>query len=207
MNTFDVLPLFPSVVGLGFLDGNTSAVYERLKRVDYHTMDGNNTKSYASKSLSILDDELELKKLVMDAFTNFKNRVLRLETTDFEITTSWMTMTKPNGYSQFHFHKNSYYSAVVYFEEHKDGHLIFDDSHSSQQSIQPNDPVEYNLYNLESFYCTPKENLIVIFPSYLRHKVDTYTGNTNRYSLAVNFFPTGVFGKGDSSMRITHARY
>lgn len=205
MSKFDVLPLFPSVVGLGFLEGNTSMAYDRLKKIKYNTLDGANTKSYASESLSVLDKELKLKTLVVNAFTKFKNEVLRLETTDFEITTSWMTMTKPGGYSQFHFHKNSYYSAVVYFETHQDGHLVFDDAHSTQQNIQPNDPVEYNLYNLESFYCTPKENLIVLFPSYLRHKVDTYTGNTDRYSLAVNFFPTGLFGKGDSSMRIAHA--
>jgi uncharacterized protein (TIGR02466 family) len=205
MPDIDVLPLFPSVVGIGFLEGNLSSVYGRLKDLEYHTLDGGNNNSYVSKTLKVLDNELELKNLILNTFSNFKNDVLKLHTTDFTITTSWMTKTHPNGYSQFHSHKNSYYSAVIYFETHSDGHLVFDNSHSNYQSIQPNDPTEYNLFNTESFHFTPKENLIVMFPSYLKHKVDIYTGDKNRYSLAVNFFPSGVFGKGDSSLRITHA--
>jgi hypothetical protein len=65
-----------------------------------------------------------------------------------------------------------------------------------------NEPSEYNLYNSSSWEITPKKNLMIIFPSYLFHKVNTHISNENRYSLAFNLFPKGNIGKNDSSLRV-----
>jgi hypothetical protein len=69
-----------------------------------------------------------------------------------------------------------------------------------EETILVNDPTEWNILNSRRLIIEPEKNLLVFFPSVLRHRVSKYSGKDNRYSLAFNLFPTGKIGNGDSSI-------
>jgi uncharacterized protein (TIGR02466 family) len=160
---------------------------------------------YASKNLHLLETLPDIKKIILDYFYSFKNTVLKLDTTNFEITTSWMTKTEPNGFCQYHRHRNSYYSGVLYSSKTNStdsGNLMFTDDGIKQDSMLINTPSEWNILNSNRIVIEPDANLMIFFPSALRHRISRYTGTENRYSLAFNLFPVGNLGKGDSSIKL-----
>ena len=70
-----------------------------------------------SKDRRILERYLDLKELLLDYFNQFSEEVLRYDG-EFNITTSWFTKIKTGCSSQYHFHKNSFYSGVYYFDNY-----------------------------------------------------------------------------------------
>ena len=53
-------------------------------------------------------------------------------------------------------------------------------------------------YNKIEEKIMPNKNMLVLFPSYLKHKILTHESNIPRYSLAFNIVPVGHYGVGDS---------
>ena len=117
-----------------------------------------------------------------------------------------MTKTEPGGFCQYHRHKNSYYSGVLYHNKTNSidsGNLMFTDDGIKLESMLLNDPTEWNILNSRRMIIEPDSNLLVFFPSILRHRISKYTGTDNRYSLAFNLYPVGKIGDGDSSVTVT----
>jgi uncharacterized protein (TIGR02466 family) len=155
--------------------------------------------------MQILNDKPEIKKILLGYFYEFKDTVLKLSTTKFDITTSWITKTEPGGFCQYHAHKNAYYSGVLYPSKTNrtgSGELLFTDAGIKNDTMLINEPTEWNLLNSRRITIEPDENLLVFFPSALRHRINKYTGIENRYSLAFNLFPVGKLGNGDSSINV-----
>ena len=75
---------------------------------------------------------LDLKELLLDYFNQFSEEVLRYDG-EFNITTSWFTKIKTGCSSQYHFHKNSFYSGVLYFGDY---------SNDNGGAIKFNNPIE-----------------------------------------------------------------
>ena len=119
---------------------------------------------------------------------------------DFIISTSWITKTYSGDNSQFHHHKNSFYSGVYFFGEYGEdaGHLKF-----TNPLLKFPDfllvPSEYNIHNSDSWSIKPETNKLVFFPSYLSHSIAEHKSHKARYSLAFNIVPTGKYGGGDST--------
>lgn len=206
MPEFEVLPVFPSVVSATKIVEDISALWNLSDSIEYNLSDADDTQSvYASKNLHLLETLPDIKKIILDYFYSFKNTVLKLDTTNFEITTSWMTKTEPNGFCQYHRHRNSYYSGVLYSSKTNStdsGNLMFTDDGIKQDSMLINTPSEWNILNSNRIVIEPDANLMIFFPSALRHRISRYTGTENRYSLAFNLFPVGNLGKGDSSIKL-----
>jgi len=178
--------------------------WNRAKSLDFYQSDADDTHLvYSSKDMRVLDSYIKIKINLLDYFYEFKNKILHLENTDFDITTSWITKTEPGGFCQYHCHRNSYYSAVLYQKKNRDsagGNLMFTDSGIKEETILINQPTEWNILNSRRIIIEPDENLLVFFPSTLRHRISKYFGDENRYSLAFNMFPIGKIGNGDSSI-------
>jgi uncharacterized protein (TIGR02466 family) len=206
MPEFEVLPVFPSVVSATKISEDITALWNLSDSIEYNLSDADDTQLvYASKNLHLLETLPDIKKIILDYFYNFKNTVLKLDTTNFEITTSWMTKTEPNGFCQYHRHRNSYYSGVLYSSKTNSvdsGNLMFTDDGIKQDSMLINTPSEWNILNSNRIVIEPDANLLIFFPSALRHRISRYTGTENRYSLAFNLFPVGNLGKGDSSIKL-----
>jgi len=200
---FTVLPVFSSVIVANKIQEDLSGFAKDVKNLKYIKTDQyDSSKSYSTENFHLMDDHPEVEKLIIEYFYKFKNDVLRLDTTDFEISTSWATKTLTGGSCQFHLHSNCYYSGVMYFDNYEGGNLLFSDIGLNHSSFQVNEPSEYNIYNYKTITIKPEENLIVFFPSHVYHKIDTYLGEKDRHSVAFNFIPVGTVGRGDSSMSI-----
>lgn len=200
----NVFPLFPSVVGASVLDRRVNKYHGALKEEEFasDTRRYDSPDSYPSVSRKVLEKHSELKEIILQEWNKFKNETLKLSTTDFKITTSWMTRTNYGGFCHYHNHKNCYYSGVMYLDDHESGDLIFKTMLPNLHSICVNPADEWNENTYQTFYIRPIKNLVVFFPSYLEHKIDLYTGKPTRYSLAFNLHPIGNYGEADSYIEL-----
>ena len=198
---FEIHPLFPSVIASNVITENMVKLHS-IKELNFtKTNEGG---SLISNSFSILDNFPEEKQIILKYFNYYKNNILMLHDTEFCITTSWATKCLEGDSSDIHNHKNCIFSAVLYLDNVVSGGVLeFFDLGLKPGSIKLNDPSELNYYNSDLFYIHPEKNKLVIFPSYLYHRVSTHTDKTPRYSIALNFMPIGATGKEDS--RCTYA--
>ena len=118
---------------------------------------------------------------------------------DFIITTSWFTKTKKGQQSIFHSHKNSFYSGVYYFGDYSEDSA----SISFENPLTPffdfhMYPSELNIKNSQTWEITPQKNLLILFPSYVRHTIMRSEDDVVRESLAFNIVPIGEYGASDS---------
>ena len=194
-----VYPLFCSPVYGKVIDQNVKDIFSSLKKEPFDP--ANNQGTSASRNKKILDKFPQLRKILLKEFNYFKNTYLHYVNTDFCITTSWMTKCTPNSCGYRHNHKNCVYRGVLYFQDEISS-IQFSNENIIPESMWLGDPSEYNLYNSTSWEIKPEKNLMIIFPSYLFHKVTTHTSEEDRYSLAFNLFPKGNFGKNDSSISL-----
>lgn len=203
MNEFDfeIIPLFSRPVSVIKVHEDLSLIKENFKTEKF-TETASSYEFYHSKNLKILDNFPEQKNIILNYFNRYKNDVLRLSTTDFKMTSSWVTKTEINGYSQFHTHANSIYSGIFYFDECSSvgGNLEFITYDNGV--IELNEPTEKNIWNTSSFTIQPEKNMLVIFPSNVIHRVTQYNSNTPRYSLAFNLFPINKISNADSFLDI-----
>lgn len=199
MNQFEVTPLFSSVICSLFLEEGTDNSYSTIIEETIFNKTYYGSGSEVSEDFNVLEKYPDLKKEIVNKFLQFKNNVLRLENTDFKMTTSWVTKTPPNSYSQRHSHKNSYYSGILYLTDHSDqSPIMFFNPNENFNSILTNPPAEYNGLNSTTWTVHPEKNKVLFFPSYLDHMIMKNLSSDSRYSIAFNFFPIGEIGNNDS---------
>ena len=107
----------------------------------------------------------------------------------------WFHLTTSGGYFQPHNHANASWSAVYCVspgdatpvDDSHAGHIVFDDPRSNMFMDAANRNMRRDLsFNAVRLRLTPGE--IVIFPSYLLHWVEPYTGDSPRITIAANFW-------------------
>lgn len=202
---FKVLPIFPHVFGATIVTHNIDELWNTIDTVEwFKSTDDCAENGYVSKDLQLLDSIPNMRNLILAYFYRFKDEVLNYNTTDFDITTSWMTRTDPGGFCQHHNHKNSYYTGILYQGPTSDGsgNLCLSDSGIKNETMLLNTPSEETILNSKQLVIEPDTNLLVFFPSNIQHRISKYTGQGSRYSLAFNLFPKGILGSGDSSINL-----
>jgi len=191
------VPLFPSsILTLNVEDEFSNLL--KLKEYEYLENSCGNL-CYSTNSIQILDDFPAEKEKLQSYFDLIKDSVLRYKDTQFKITTSWGTKCEPMGGSQYHQHRNCMYTAVLYYDECDNvGNLEFE-NFDKKGSFEVK-PDSYNIHNSTEWKIHPVKNLLVIFPSYLYHRIGCNPDQTyDRYSLALNFHPYGQYGDSDST--------
>ena len=143
----------------------------------------------------VLNDDSELKKYIKSCCLNGLE-VLGYDT-DIQITTSWFTLTKSNGMSNPHFHSNSWFSCVIYFDDYDDSSSMINFSTFQNQILV--EPKEHNALNGRSYNVQPQTGMFLLFPSETLHQVKYGENKKERLSLAVNIMPKGIQGQSDST--------
>ena len=135
-------------------------------------------------------------------FTHISNRLIKEGLNydnELEISSSWFTKTHKGESSPMHDHKNCVFSAVYYYGDYDDkvGNLIFKNPIVNLTSYRLNvgKSNKFNTYDIE---ITPQSGSLLIFPSYVSHKIDVHKSDIPRLSLAFNMVPVGQYGIGDS---------
>ena len=117
------------------------------------------------------------------------------EELDFYITQSWLNVTKPGGFHHDHCHSNSIISGVFYISTGEDDKITFTDPNMKIKELIKFEQKEYNLFNSTGWFFSSVTNALVLFPSWLNHKVEVNEkATTDRISISFNTFVKGTLG-------------
>lgn len=204
--TKEVFPLFssPLVVCRNFLDVSN---LDMLK--NYYCSNTNIWQDFYNKNLThnvqtiskkTLDTFPDIKQLFEEDFNELAATFLQItDETVFKIGSSWGHKAKPFSIGRCHTHSNYFWSAVFYLQDSNTAITFFKNISGYDFSFKVK---KETLYNSSGFKFTPTENTLIYFPSYLSHSVDEHSEQQNRYSIAMNFTPTGVWGYSDSEIAL-----
>jgi|TARA_B110000285_G_C15073864_1_gene589529 uncharacterized protein (TIGR02466 family) len=177
-----------------------------LKSLKYNKIDKFSKHSLIGKDLKILNNVKEFQSLkikIEQAVNNFSEKIMGNKKTNFALTSSWATKTRPGESSDIHKHSNNMISAVYYNYTHDDmGEIRFFNNNNNTFEL---DVENYNIFNSTYWNVKPLNKNLIMFPSYLKHSIRPNKSQKTRYSIACNFHPIGDYGAGDS--RISGLNY
>jgi len=126
------------------------------------------------------------------------------EELDFYITQSWLNITKPGEFHHSHSHQNSIISGVFYISTEEDDTITFSDPATKTKSgIIQIPPIKWNQWNSETWAFPSIKNELLLFPSWLTHRVDANkNATTNRISLSFNTFIRGTLGSKEKKTEL-----
>ena len=151
--------------------------------------------SLIGEDLNVLKKYKNLNKEINKAVDVTLKESLLLKNINYRIFNSWLTKTKPGGFSNSHTHSNSWLSGT-YYPKGDPGFSIKFFSDNKTQFYTP--PTKHNVYNSTEWVVLPEDNSLILFFSQLRHKIMPNQSTKDRFSLAFNILPKGEFGTIDS---------
>jgi len=196
---------FPIPIGVArFYDLDLAELYNVAHHAPLETNDlSDHDRNWQSKSLSVLDDLPDLKERIRVEVEQYKDQILGCNSTPFAFTTSWWTRTDPGGSCEWHEHRNSWISGVLYINGGpKWGSFAVHSPLDYRPSILVT-PDVWNKYNTQVYEIDPEPGMLLLFQSNLRHRIYWHHGDAPRYSLAFNTYPHGLFGNRDSVVSVS----
>jgi len=200
----EVIPLFPSTLVVGDIsdvDNDKIVNYLLDSFKDYKSEVVDNT---FYKSDAYLHKEEVFKPLVEQIYKFVKltmDDVFEYKDLSPQITLMWATGMGTGDTIHRHYHPNSLYSGVYYPQNRID--------YSPLRFYTPKRPMlmpsvkRDNMYNSFCMNITPKQNMIVLFPSYLEHDTVPCEQNDLRLSVAFNIMFTGTYGEEETLTKLT----
>ena len=103
-----------------------------------------------------------------------------------QILNMWSIINYKDSSNERHIHGNSFISAAYYIKAPKNsGNIVFYDPRSAPTYSHPISTQSNNL-NATSHSIEPQEGLLVMFPSYLQHSVETNKSDEERVVVSFN---------------------
>ncbi len=102
------------------------------------------------------------------------------------ITQCWINVNPQGGFNVAHCHPNSFLSGVYYVSvPERSGNIIFYDPRVQLDAMRP--PVkEVSAYTAPEVIYKPKPGLLLLFPSWLLHRVEPNNTDSERVTIAFN---------------------
>ena len=118
------------------------------------------------------------------------------------MATSWANCIRHGNRSEFHAHQNFWLSAVYYPHGKVADNftIVFKKNDLNYYDIRKK---SHNAFNTNMVALTVKEGDLIIFPSYMQHKIGYNHSKLERYSLAMNFLPAKTIGHKDGEIKLT----
>ena len=164
-------------------------VLEELNKVKWrHDWSNINDTVFTLKSNKKLVKKIE--DIVNETLSEIKYTV------PLKMSTSWFTRIPPGDVGRNHYHTNSFYSGIFYFQDHNSNLVV------SKQQPQIHVPFKTNDFGLVSsgdVGLKADKGHMILIPGDIRHWVEQNTNNIDRHSLAMNFMPIGFCHEEDSS--------
>jgi uncharacterized protein (TIGR02466 family) len=112
------------------------------------------------------------------------------------INNMWANINEKHNYNEWHIHGGSTLSGVFYIKHDnssENGDILFKHPNSSYYMVMvhwpPNIIEKTNEVSSEIINIKPKSNMLLIFPSWLEHKVEPNLKNVSRISVSFNSTP------------------
>ena len=193
-------PIFPqAVIGLNKIETDPNKVLKTIENFKFEIIESSNESGsfcFISKNKNIFEELPFLKNEIYKQIECYLQNVMKFKM-NFQFTTSWVTKTPPNGYSQRHLHSNSFLSGVYYPVGDKNFSIKF----YKKSSFFSIETFENNNLNAEWYSVNIVENgILILFPSDLEHSIEKNLSNKTRYSIAFNTLPLGKIGHYDSKV-------
>ena len=132
----------------------------------------------------------EYEPLIKELFT-MQNEVTQEEHLDIKakLGNMWANINPPGGYNQSHLHPNSLFSGAYYVKaQSNSGRLSLMDPRPGVQQVMPTrKPGKLPRELWRETYYSPVPGRIIIFPSWMWHKVEPNKSNDIRISVSFNF--------------------
>jgi uncharacterized protein (TIGR02466 family) len=163
-------------------------------------------KLWISSEEYIIDKLPKLKQNIINHINLYLFDRLCFEPFNYYFSDSWFVKINPYGKGNNHFHSNSLYSGIVYFDFYDNaGEIIL----KSPECNNVKNTVEYfiknkeeNIFNSNYWSHKPVFGDILIFPSYVFHHVVENNSVKDRLSFAFNILPDN-YNYNVGGMRIT----
>ena len=137
-----------------------------------------------------MNNKPEYKPLIQELFT-MQNEIIQEERLDIEprLGNMWANINYPGGYNQMHLHPNSLFSGAYYIKASPNsGRLqLMDPRPGVQQNMPTRKPGKIPRELWRETYYDPIPGRIIMFPSWLWHKVEPNKSNDIRISVSFNF--------------------
>jgi len=199
---YNVVPLFPSPVIQVQVEEDTIELLDGVERFGVKSYQSEQNVDSASQR--ILEVYPKTKAILLNTVTSVFEQICQYKKRNYAITTSWITLSNRGEGSQLHNHKNSFWSAVYYFQEEYPegtGGILFDNPNQDRYDffLTKSDIEEQNVINSMTYIFEPSPGLLLMFPSFLKHQILNHNNDKQRCSLAFNIVPLGAWGENDSS--------
>ena len=141
---------------------------------------------------------LDNNKTLVKKIENVVNETLsEIEyTVPLKMSTSWFTRVLPGDLGRNHYHTNSFYSGIFYFQDDNSRLVV------TKELPQIHVPFKTKNFGLVAAGDVGLEAIkghMLLIPGYIRHYIELNINNKNRNSLAMNFMPKGFCHADDSS--------
>ena len=117
-------------------------------------------------------------------------------TVPLRMSTSWFTRITPGDMGRNHYHTNSFYSGIFYFQDDNSRLVV---SKQQSQIHVPFKTKDFGLVSSGDVGLKADKGHMILIPGDIRHYIEQNINNKNRNSLAMNFMPIGFCSDGDSS--------
>ena len=138
----------------------------------------------------IIDKLPRFKNAIIEKVNDYLLNYLKLSPSlSYYFPDSWFVKITPMSTGTRHSHANSLFSGVVYIDSENKGDITFFHPNCGGSLGSNNVRLSYienNLNNLNIWKEKPENGKILIFPSYLQHKVHENLSDSHRYSFAFN---------------------
>ena len=204
MKDENIFNAFPIPIGFYTLSVDNYEIVNYMDSLDYNRSMGSSTPDadiYLSKNRKVLNDLPELKRIFTEK-VEYQIKEIYEWNTDFQFTKSWVTKCNPGGFSQTHEHANSLLSGTYYPFGHEGFSIMIKSPLPNFWDVENINAPTSSMYSAKEITFQTTDNLLIIFPSYLQHKVMPNDSKDIRYSVAFNIFPKGKISKDDTEITI-----
>ena len=100
----------------------------------------------------------------------------------------WFNINRHKDMNKLHAHPRAHISGVFYIKTPEEsGNIVFENPNWNIDSIWVDENIaQRNPYNHQSYFIKGAENLLIMFPGYLRHYVDSNKSKQDRISMSFN---------------------
>ena len=174
---------------------NSESINEELKNFIYKEKEKypegakkSNVNGWHSKEFDLKNEKL--KNFIAEISKNIGSAIndmgWDLESQIAKITSMWSIINNKDAFNEKHHHGNSALSAAYYVKAEKNaGNIVLFDPRQANVFHHPSSK-DVNSLNAQVQSITPRAGTLVLFPSYLEHKVNPNLSNEERIVISFN---------------------